>query len=98
MANGTTRAVQWIMGVIALLLVGACGFIVQGIHTRQQDQKIVQELLSDRIGTANDRITRLEARIDARREREDDINDRLKAIESKVDSLLRRQRISADDH
>src|SRR3990172_3608959 len=91
--GGTAKTVQWIMGVVALLLVGACCFIVQGIYSEQQSQKASQLLLVERIALLGDRMVRLEARIDTRRERENDINDRLKAIETKVDSLLRRQRL-----
>lgn len=84
MANGTpgsvSKVLAWIMGIIAAVLIGMGGFILQSFHARIL-------VLEASVGQQNTAITRLEVNVSARQERDREIIERLRDMERKIDSI-----------
>jgi hypothetical protein len=83
--NGSNRAIWWIMGIVASVLVLLSSFVVANLHSRLLTVESVS-------ASRGERIAQLEARNLAVAERNVDIDRRLIRIESKLDDLTSQMR------
>ena len=81
--NSNTHVVQWLMGLVAVLLVGALSLVIQSITTD------IAQIQSTQLGRG-ERIAALEAQATANKEHILAIRGDLQYIKQRLDQLLPR--------